>query len=219
LADAISFHEEIDVAAKQNAREESYRVDGYRVYPVVGYNQVTHRSFRFAGDRAEFQDVIANQAPDGDGTVPRISAVPSGFDLTRAMFISTKHAALQSSAAALAHVIGVVSSLEYRTRAGQSMLPTQLTLQVRNVYFSPEPVVIGAVPTRAVSGLRIEITDCATGAMVEQAIMRPGTEGGYVHIFRPARGGGFRIVVTGEARWVEPASDAFEYVDLEVGSL
>ena len=171
FADAAAFHREIAEAAEQNAREESYRTDGYQVYPIVGYNQVTQRSFRLDRDRAEFITVAPDHPPDGDGTVPRISAVPAGFDLSRAMFTSTKHAALQSSAAALAHVIGVVSSIDYRTRAGQPELPTHLTLQVRDAYFAPEPAVIRAVPTHTVSGLRIDITDCATGTMIEQALM------------------------------------------------
>ena len=49
------------------------------IHPVVGTFQATSLSARMAGDGVQVLDAYPGFEPDGDGTVPRVSATPIEF--------------------------------------------------------------------------------------------------------------------------------------------
>ncbi|MEL6355190.1 MAG: lecithin--cholesterol acyltransferase, partial [Cyanobacteria bacterium J06627_28] len=81
-ADARTFHDEIYDAVQANRKDERYRNE-FTTVPVVGIRQPTLQSAELIGDKL----VASEQLPkvlqgrtdflDGDGTVPKISAIPN----------------------------------------------------------------------------------------------------------------------------------------------
>ena len=93
---ALEFHRDIEAAVK-----ERERVGGsYPIIPVVGVCQGTLQSAHLSGDKIEVTeqvpDWIDSRLEDGDGTVPRLSAIPIELsDAFRETFVAGRHASLQ----------------------------------------------------------------------------------------------------------------------------
>ncbi|MFP4437070.1 MAG: esterase/lipase family protein [Chloroflexaceae bacterium] len=102
---AVAFHRAIKQAVEANEQDERYRED-YRIIPIVGTRQRTNQSATFANGHLS----VARTPPtwleaalaDGDGTVPRISAIPAELkDDYRETFVSEQHSWLHSNPAML----------------------------------------------------------------------------------------------------------------------
>ncbi|NNF62857.1 MAG: hypothetical protein HKN07_01240 [Acidimicrobiia bacterium] len=107
--EALAFHRSIEAAVSQRAG-----VDGaYRTFPIVGITQPTMQSGVLDGERVRMQRTILGRDDGGDGTVPRMSAVPIEFtDLAGATHSPSPHSSLQNTDASLAHVQGVLTADE-----------------------------------------------------------------------------------------------------------
>lgn len=112
VANAFEFHEEIHGAVEAHAQDEAYRRERYRIYRIVGYRQPTYQSGTIVGNRVELHYSLGGQDMHGDGTVPRVSAMPAeATDAAQGMFAATRHVALQNADAVTTHLGGVLTGL------------------------------------------------------------------------------------------------------------
>jgi pimeloyl-ACP methyl ester carboxylesterase len=153
---ALKLHREIEAAVNQNLKDPDYRT-GFKTLPVVGTRQPTDQSAVLVGG----QVTITRSAPpilpadlaDGDGTVPRVSAIPIELSTEyRETFVVEQHGALQNHPAVLQHLrdrivqmghpgIGAIRDVGIESEAeGQPAL----SLDVDDLYVPGEPVHVRA---------------------------------------------------------------------------
>ena len=94
-AAALAFYREMEAAVASNQSLPQYQTMGYRIYPVVGVAQQTNLSARLVAGRVEMLQTYKAEALGGDGTVPRVSAIPIELSAnpSSAMYAGTKHQA------------------------------------------------------------------------------------------------------------------------------
>lgn len=212
-AEALRFHREIEAAVESNRKLQAYQDGGYRIHPVVGIAQETDVAARLAGGRVEMLQTIEDKKLGGDGTVPRVSAIPIELssDPTSAMYAGTKHGSLQNADAVLVHLTGVLSALDLDLgdfRKGA----VQVSLEVDDVRFAGEPVVVRARPSRADVELRATLRRSGERAAVGTTTMRAAADGWLHAEFAPPEAGAYRVRVDGAD--VEPAEDALVVTDV-----
>jgi hypothetical protein len=103
--DALAFHREIETAVATNSSDPSY-AQQFTVLPFVGTRQPTVQSAKWSGKRlSSSRSVPAGVDPlleDGDGTVPRLSAIPIELsEEYRDTFVPERHAGLHNHKAVL----------------------------------------------------------------------------------------------------------------------
>lgn len=220
--DALAFHREIENAVTENTRDERYRTQGYRVFPIVGNQQETLVAARLQGGRVAVLNTHPQLDFTGDGTVPRPSATPIELsDQGREMFAATKHGSLQNADAVLAHLDGVLSGLG-RTFADLRndqpppppppppappvLPPVKVALEVDDLYEAGETVQVRARPDRP--GVPLVASLSGNGAAGAQSVaLRPGPDGWQVATLGPLPAGAYRVEVQGPD--AEPAEDSF----------
>ena len=143
--EALAFHREIANAVAANRKEPDYEREGYRLFPIVGNVQKTLQSARLDAGRVTLQNTYEGQDVSGDGTVPRVSALPQEYsDTGNAVFAAMKHGSLQNTASLLEHLEGVITGFDLNL--GKFLAPDrriQLSLAVDDVYFDDERVGVG----------------------------------------------------------------------------
>jgi pimeloyl-ACP methyl ester carboxylesterase len=117
--EALAFHREIEEAVTLHQRDPVYLDQGYKILPVVGTRQPTYQSSTVVHDRltlsrdlpAEIDQLLA----DGDGTVPRASAIPIELsDAYYDTFVPEQHGSLQSNAAMLLQLVERLKQMQVR---------------------------------------------------------------------------------------------------------
>lgn len=151
---ALVFHREIEAAVNENLKNIEYR-DNYKIIPVVGTRQKTFQSAVLAGgDLTLGWDLPSWIGADylgyGDGTVPRISAIPIELsDEHRETYIAEKHGSLQNNKPTLddlmerlkqmqAPVLGKIRGSDPATEK------PSLSLEVDDLYLHSEPIKLSA---------------------------------------------------------------------------
>ena len=134
-----------------------YLKHGYKILPIVGTHQPTLQSADLVGGRLQASRTLPANVDellaDGDGTVPRLSAIP--IELTteyRDTFVPERHASLQCNHAVLADLLGRLQQMQV-TGLGAIRGPkiklldaqrTVLSLDLEDVYVGGEPVEVFA---------------------------------------------------------------------------
>ena len=147
---AFGLYDSIDRAHAANLRDEDYHV---QLLPLVGWGHETLQSAHVgAGGRVEIIDelppAVDRVLDNGDGTVPRVSAVPLEMNdqPLRWWTINQKHATLQNNremVADLAQRIGALQgNLREPARALGDAPAHGLGLRIDDVFESNEPVAI-----------------------------------------------------------------------------
>ena len=156
-AQALEFHREIEKAVETNGRHVEYLQQGYRILPIVGTRQPTFQS-------AEFKDhslKVSRKLPDGidellgegDGTVPRLSAIPIELsEEYRDTFVPERHSSLQSNDHVLADVLGRLQQMQIKglkeVRGPEVSTEAEtrpaLSVELDDLYSTEEPVEIHA---------------------------------------------------------------------------
>lgn len=118
-ADALKFHREIEAKVNEHQAEPGYRDHGYVIVPVVGTRQPTMQSAVLTdGHLTVGPEPPAGIDPllaDGDGTVPRASAIPIELsDAYRDSFTPERHGALQCNRAILNDLRGRLEQMQAR---------------------------------------------------------------------------------------------------------
>jgi len=160
--DALAFHREIEAAVEQHLQNEQYR-NSFTVVPISGTDQPTLQSAALINGKLvaseDLPAALKNRLDlgDGDGTVPKVSAIPiersSNFDN---FFIAEQHGSLQNQAQVLDNLLNVL-------RIGQFNLADvraprrAISLSLDDLYLADEPIALRARVT--------EMSESATGKL------------------------------------------------------
>jgi hypothetical protein len=98
--DGLAFHREIEAAVTANSAQDGYRSQ-FTTLPVVGTRQPTLQSARLSGAKLTSSRALPPDIDpllgDGDGTVPRLSAIPIELsNAYRDTFRPERHSSLQN---------------------------------------------------------------------------------------------------------------------------
>ena len=162
--DALAFHREIEAAVEQHLKDERY-LNSFATVPISGTQQPTLQSATLLNGKLtaseELPEVLKNRADlgDGDGTVPKVSAIPieRSQDLDN-LFIAEQHSALQNQAQVLDNLLNTPRFSQYTlsdVRAKVSQ--TAIVLSLDDLYLADEPIVLRA--------RLIGLSDSATGKL------------------------------------------------------
>jgi Lecithin:cholesterol acyltransferase len=190
--DALAFHREIEAKVDEHRKDSDYMDRGYVIVPVVGTHQPTMQSAVLAGGRVtagpEVPGWIDPLLGDGDGTVPRLSAVPIELsDAYRDSFVPERHGALQGNRSVLDDVRGRLEQMQVRglraVRAPEESPAAAewaaIGLDLDDLYVTGEPMVLRArlVNAQGTPGpLRARI-EPVTGQAAATAAVLDFTEG------------------------------------------
>jgi hypothetical protein len=219
-AAALAFHDEIKNAVTANRKLPQFQNNGYRIYPVVGTAQQTNQSARLDGNTVTMLQTRKGDAPGGDGTVPRASAIPLEMsDNPAATYAATQHGSLQNADAVLAHLRGVLSGLDldlgdFRDLRDVEKPTTTVALEIEDLYVAGEAVLVRARPGRDAE-LTATFRRSDANAPPAPLAMTPVESDWYGAKFIPPAPGAYRVTVSGEN--VEAAEDAFAVVEAEGG--
>jgi pimeloyl-ACP methyl ester carboxylesterase len=204
-AAALAFHHEIQSAVDTNHALPAFESGGYQTHPIVGVTQTTQVSACRTADGVELRDTHTSVQLGGDGTVPRVSAIPIEMSKNPlgAMYAATKHGSLQNADAVLRHVEGVLSGMAIDL--GGFLKPkVQVALELADVLEPGQPLQVRVRPVKeAALELVLENSD---GVEVARTKPRVATGGWLSAEFAPPAPGAFRVSVTGPE--VETAQDA-----------
>ncbi|CAN5738914.1 hypothetical protein BH23GEM9_BH23GEM9_32140 [soil metagenome] len=203
---SAAFYEEIIACQKANAQNDRYRDKGYRVHPIVGIEQPTNQSARINGAIMELLPAYQGKDQGGDGTVPRVSAIP--LELSEAggeIFAADRHASLQNEPGVLANVKGILTRTEVDLRSFRDEVPITLSLDLEDLYLATEPVVIRALPAEKQPRLVAHVTNLESGATDEIEFGR--ADGRWQQAEAELPPGSYRVTV--DAEGVQPVTDLF----------
>ena len=208
---ALEFHRQIEAAVNDHQDDRAYRDIGYRTHPVVGIGQPTLQGAKLEGDSVTMLRNLGGRDLGGDGTVPRVSAMPIEMsDAAGGMFSPAVHSSLQNTDAVITQVTGIITGADidlggFRDRyAG-------LSLDLPDVVSSGEPLRISARPTGGgVDALTASVADADTGAEAWRGSLGEDVDW-HVADTPPLAPGIYRVTVQGRAAsltdlvWVAPA--------------
>ncbi len=201
---ADEFHREIERAVTAHQGDEEYLRDRYAIHSIVGTFQRTLLSARRSGDTVDFLDQYPGEDPDGDGTVPRVSATPIEFPHEEgAMFAAERHASLQNNDPVLVQLAGILSGRDTsRVRAGSN-----IGLDLDDAFGPDEPIAFKVRSEDPVAELTAVLSRADTDDDVARIALGAG-EGWRGTEIAPLSPGAYRLTVVGESA-VEPVSDVF----------
>jgi hypothetical protein len=155
---ALDFHREIEAAIAEHQQYSEYLKQGYTILPIVGTHQHTAQSAELTNGRL----TLSRQLPegvdewfgDGDGTVPRVSAIPIELsEKYQDTFISERHSSLQRNNSVLNYLLMRLEQIQ-ATKGSEKIRGPEInsdaeerpaiSLDLDDIYFADEPVVINA---------------------------------------------------------------------------
>jgi hypothetical protein len=210
------FHDEIRSAVEAHRSESEYLEHGYTIFPVVGIRQPTNQSAQRSGNGVKLLTTYEDRDLRGDGTVPRVSAIPPELsDEHRVAFAASRHASLQNAESVQTQLEGALSDLYLDLGAflKPKLRPATVGLDLEDVYFADEPVAIEVDVSDPDVPLRAEIRSAEDGAVIQASELVPGTDPRQ-HQFPPLKPGTYRIRVLGDES-VEPVEDVFAVAAVE----
>jgi hypothetical protein len=214
---ALQFHHEIEAAVTSNRKSSQYQTSGYRIYPVVGVAQETSLSARLVGQNVEMLRTYEGKALGGDGTVPRVSAIPIELsdNPTNAVYAATQHGSLQNADAVIEHITWLLSGLDLDL--GDFKKPrSRVSIEVADVFFANEPIVVRARPSNGDISLKATLLRLGDShPPVVETFQKEGS-GWFKAEFPPPGAGAYRMSVAGPD--VEPAEDSFAVAELAAGT-
>jgi hypothetical protein len=215
-AASLAFYREMERAVASNQGIAQYKTAGYSIFPCVGISQLTNLSARRAGERVELLTTYKDEDFGGDGTVPRVSAIPLEMSQSpTAMYAATQHGSLQNAAAIIANLTGILAGLNLDLgdfRDGGAAVEAapgkiEVALEVEDVYLAGEPLTIRARPK---VDTPLTVTLWGSGQedpLATEVMRRSATEWQTVELAPPAAAGVYRVRISGTN--VEGAEDSF----------
>ncbi len=153
---ALTFHRDIEAAVNRHWQDATYR-DQYKTIPIVGTRQPTLQSAELTEGRLTVSRAIPAWIDpllqDGDGTVPRLSAIPIELSNEyRDTFFAERHRSLQANDQVLNALYERIKQMQVRGLSvirGPSISPDKaekaaISLELDDVYWADEPVAIKA---------------------------------------------------------------------------
>jgi pimeloyl-ACP methyl ester carboxylesterase len=216
--DALQFHRQIEKCHDENKDLDEYDV---KLLPVIGWGHDTLQSARYLGHGvevgADLPPAVDKVLTDGDGTVPRVSAIPIELHKHTEQWWpwNQKHATIQNNETLLGNVAQTLSVLQGqlgKPARGPGAAPEQnkINLKLEEVYLSGEPVSIRvtATTTPEPSAVLAQVAALANGS--QPKVIRLKSDGNVwccEELFAP---GAYRVAVRFEGVNVDPVTDVFE---------
>lgn len=142
---ALQFHTEVRDAHEDNLKRQEYQDLGELIAPTVGVDQPTFLSARVStAGQVELLRTYEGKDLYGDGTVPRVSAVPVDFKGV-ASHVANTHSVLPNDEGAMHQFRGLITAddIEF-DKFRSSTLLANIGLDVEDAYASVEPFEIAA---------------------------------------------------------------------------
>jgi pimeloyl-ACP methyl ester carboxylesterase len=155
-AQALAFHREIEASVNAHTENDQYFRLGYKTIPIVGVRQDTLQSAGLSDGRFivdySLPDHIEPSLGDGDGTVPRISAIPIELDREfRETYIAEQHSYLQSNNHVLNNLRERLKQMQATHQpirgselSQEALGQAAINLNLDDLYLRTEPVMIRA---------------------------------------------------------------------------
>lgn len=190
---ALAFHREIETAVENHRKDEQYRDLGYKTIPIVGTRQETLQSAElFEGKltvNREMPAWIDSILGEGDGTVPRLSAIPIELSFEyRDTFIAERHSSLQNNLQVLNDLRDRLKQMQtpnLKAIRGPEISRTAqeraaISLNLDDLYLANEPVELSAKLINSgetLGGLKARIEAVAGGKSVLEAEFQEQADG------------------------------------------
>ncbi len=147
--DALKFHREIEAAVDQHLKDERY-LHAFTTVPISGVYQPTLQSATLIDGKLtaseDLPDILKNRLDlgDGDGTVPKVSAIPieRSQELDN-FFIAEQHGGLQNQAQVLDSLLNTLRISQY-TLADVRAPEAAISLSLDDLYLKHEPTTMRA---------------------------------------------------------------------------
>ncbi|MEB3357710.1 MAG: hypothetical protein VKK04_13360 [Synechococcales bacterium] len=149
--DALAFHREIEAAVEQHLKDERY-LSAFATVPISGVQQPTLQSATLLNGKLTaseaLPEVLQNRSDlgDGDGTVPKVSAIPieRSQNLDN-FFIAEQHGSLQNQAQVLDNLLNTLRISQYTLSDVRKAEPqTAISLSLDDLYLADELVTLRA---------------------------------------------------------------------------
>lgn len=230
--DALAFHREIEAAVEQHRQDQTY-LQSFVVVPISGVQQPTLQSATFVNGKLTASEdlpvVLQNRSDlgDGDGTVPKVSAIPieRSQELDN-VFIAEQHGSLQNQAQVLNNLLNILRMSQFQSlkdvrsslaRARNATPQTAISLSLDDLYTRDEPIVLRAklvgVPDSATGKLKAEIESVSGDGPLFLSFVEQEKE--WVLAIDDLPAGLYRVKVQAEninAQAPTPVHDVFEVV-------
>ena len=216
--EALDFYRKIEKGHEANKNLDEYDV---RLLPVIGWGHTTLQSAKNLGHSVEvgteLPPAVDKVLTDGDGTVPRVSAIPIELHHKTEQWWpwNQKHATIQNNETLLGNTTQILSVLQGRLGQpargpGATPEPNKIDLNLEDAYLSSEPVLIRVTATtrpepRAVMA---EIAPLAKGGQIRTISLK--SEGNVWTCAELFAAGAYRVKVRLEGVNIEPVTDVFE---------
>jgi pimeloyl-ACP methyl ester carboxylesterase len=169
----------------------------YDIRPVVGDTQRTKWGATLTADGVRVRYSRKPGEDGGDGTVPRLSAVPheliDGWRNTA--FFSEQHGSLQNDGPVFEHLSGVLRSQPVDLRDVFPASDVPVSLEVEDV-LTTEPLAVRALPRDPVPALEAVIENAGNGSIL-RVPLNEGADGWYTAQVPGLAAGDYRIQVSG----------------------
>jgi hypothetical protein len=149
--DALAFHREIEAAVEQHLKDERY-LKSFRTVPLSGVQQPTLQSAALIDGKLiaseDLPEVLRNRSDlgDGDGTVPKVSAIPieRSQNLDN-FFIAEQHGGLQNQVQVLENLLNTLRFSQFNLGDVRgSEPPTAISLSLDDLYLADEAITLRA---------------------------------------------------------------------------
>lgn len=210
---ALAVHADIRQTVDANRAGDYGGTGGYGLRPLVGDFQPTRQSAKLDGDRITSLQSRYGNDESGDGTVPKLSAMPHELldTWTNVAFYTEAHASLQNFDPVLVQLASLLRNLDIDT-GGYYALVAKVSVAIDDLFLVGEPAVIRARPEFPVSGLEAAVVSVATGQEVARVRFDADVDDWLAAELGPLPPGDYRITV-GALAGVDPVTDLFAVVD------
>jgi pimeloyl-ACP methyl ester carboxylesterase len=209
LADALALHRALRAAVDAQGAP----LLRYDIRPLVGDSQRTRWGASLTNDRVAVRFDRGPGEDGGDGTVPRVSAMPHELlnGWRNAAFFSEKHASLQNDDAVFDHVAGVLRAqpIDLLDIFPAGDIPVALETEDTT---TDQPLVVRARPRDPVSDLTATITSIRDGS-AQQVSLAQRADGWYEREVPGLPAHDFRVRVSGPG--VRTVTDVASVVDVQ----
>ena len=224
--DARVFHDEIYDAVISHKDDDAYR-NNFTTVPVVGIKQPTLQS----AELIEGQLVASNALPsilqgrsdflDGDGTVPRISAIPNELSNSfNNRFIAEAHGALQNQDQILKSVKEAIATTQFANAADIRDVQNTIGLAVDDLYLPDEPIILEAtvISQPEIIGLKAVLTPVSSNGSPLTFSFEQSQAQQWMLTINQLPAELYRVVVSAEGMDNQPLPDPvhnlFEVIDM-----
>lgn len=148
--DALAFHREIEAAVKHHLQDETYH-RCFTTVPISGVYQPTLQSAVLTNGKLVASEslpkILQNRMDwgDGDGTVPKVSAIPIERSHSFSnFFIAEKHGSLQNQSQVLDNLLNILRTGQGGLEAIRGTVQTAISLSLEDLYVSDGPITMRA---------------------------------------------------------------------------